>query len=164
MWKRATSFRQFYNNLKRSFTSGNIENQIRNLDPIQATNWTEWCASQRFLLQPIPFLREELILLRNLFHSCLNPCCMQKKFPSLRFPFRYISTNPPEIPSFAFTGAKFLIIFFLRGNRPVLEDVNSRCKFYAPHDAPCKSDSSSRVPSIQFFNFYTPLLKLEHRL
>lgn len=32
------------------------------------------------------------------------------------------------------------------------------------HDAPCKSDSSSRVPSIQFFNFYTPLLKLEHRL
>lgn len=112
----------------------------------------------------IPFLREELILLRNLFHSCLNPCCMQKKFPSLRFPFRYISTNPPEIPSFAFTGAKFLIIFSLRGNRPVLEDVNSRCKFYAPHDAPCKSDSSSRVPSIQFFNFYTPLLKLEHRL
>lgn len=120
--------------------------------------------SQRFLLQPIPFLREELILLRNLFHSCLNPCCMQKKFPSLRFPFRYISTNPPEIPSFAFTRAKFLIIFSLRGNRPVLEDVNSRCKFYAPHDAPCKSDSSSRVPSIQFFNFYTPLLKLEHRL
>lgn len=112
----------------------------------------------------IPFLREELILLRNLFHSCLNPCCMQKKFPSLRFPFRYISTNPPEIPSFAFTGAKFLIIFSLRGNRPVLEDVNSRCKFYAPHGAPCKSDSSSRVPSIQFFNFYTPLLKLEHRL
>lgn len=41
--------------------------------------------SQRFLLQPIPFLREELILLRNLFHSCLNPCCMQKKFPSLYF-------------------------------------------------------------------------------
>lgn len=120
--------------------------------------------SQRFLLQPIPFLREELILLRNLFHSCLNPCCMQKKFPSLLFPFRYISTNPPEIPSFAFTRAKFLIIFSLRGNRPVLEDVNSRCKFYAPHDAPCKSDSSSRVPSIQFFNFYTPLLKLEHRL
>lgn len=120
--------------------------------------------SQRFLLQPIPFLREELILLRNLFHSCLNPCCMQKKFPSLRFPFRYISTNPPEIPSFAFTRAKFLIIFSLRGNRPVLEDVNSRCKFYAPHGAPCKSDSSSRVPSIQFFNFYTPLLKLEHRL
>lgn len=42
MWKRATSFRQFYNNLKRSFTSGNIENQIRNLDPIQATNWIKW--------------------------------------------------------------------------------------------------------------------------
>lgn len=64
MWKRATSFRQFYNNLKRSFTSGNIENQIRNLDPIQATNWTEWCASQRFLFYEKSWSFSEISFIR----------------------------------------------------------------------------------------------------
>lgn len=76
----------------------------------------------------------------------------------------YFNESPGDPLLRIYIYAKFLIIFSLRGNRPVLEDVNSRCKFYAPHGAPCKSDSSSRVPSIQFFNFYTPLLKLEHRL
>lgn len=85
--------------LKRSFAPRNIENQIRNLDPFQATNWNDACLKDRPTTDSF-FLRGELILLRNLFHSCLNPYCMRKKLPSLRFPFRslYFNENPPGIP------------------------------------------------------------------
>lgn len=91
----------------------------------------------KIVLQPIPFFYEEswscseISFIRVSIRITCRKSCYGFLFA------RYISTKIPRgSPSLAFTGCKVSYYFLLAlGNRPVLEDVDSPCKFYAPHDA-----------------------------
>ena len=93
----------------------------------------------KIVLQPIPFFYEESWSCSEIsfIRVSIRIAC-GKSCPRYGFLFaRYISTKIPQgSPSLAFTGCKVSYYFLLAlGNRPVLEDVDSPCKFYAPHDA-----------------------------
>lgn len=93
----------------------------------------------KIVLQPIPFFYEESWSCSEIsfIRVSIRIAC-GKSCPRYGFLFaRYISTKIPRgSPSLAFTGCKVSYYFLLAlGNRPVLEDVDSPCKFYAPHDA-----------------------------
>lgn len=102
--------------LKRSFAPRNIENQIRNLDPFQATNWNDACLKDRPTTDSFFFTRRVDPAQKSLSFVSQSVLHAEKvALATVSFSLAIFQRKSPrDPPPSHLQAAKFLIIFSSR--------------------------------------------------